>query len=367
MSNEESASDSSNSSSQFSFQDVTDQIFLDNSDTTLIRSGTVVRRPFRNDRIESTSSTEDGQLTMPVMVVFIDFYPTDDAPPTEKYRKEPQYRHSLAAISERRSARNSLSNESGKSMHHSSMDSSSDSTTDIQKYSNKTQTRLEKDSISSISSSYLSWIESVNSEYFGSVSCNPPIIVQEVDNKVGEWNNFWLNYSTARLNNVSTDQTFISDVVEKSTEQFDDDKSPDSTQQDFTEKNSFECVTLTAEERISEILRNSMKRSEAGEGSNESYYSQTISCKNSLKDDLSSNNVKRERSISCVDQSLQLRQKQALKSSQQSSSTSCIDAILNTGVADMFKRVILKRREVISAETVIRSPTRKSFSEWTSR
>lgn len=55
----------------------------------------------------------------------------------------------------------------------------------------------EKDkTIQSPSSSYLTWIESVNSEYFGSaVSATE---VDNVDSKVGEWNNFWLNYNNAR-------------------------------------------------------------------------------------------------------------------------------------------------------------------------
>lgn len=69
MSNDGSASqsDSSNSSSsQLSFfQDNTlDLSNLDSPDSAFVRSGTVVRRStstFRKDRIESTSSTEDGE------------------------------------------------------------------------------------------------------------------------------------------------------------------------------------------------------------------------------------------------------------------------------------------------------------------
>lgn len=87
---------------------------------------------------------------------------------------------------------------------------------------------------------------------------------------------------------------------------------------------------------------------------------------NSEQDDAPASITIRERSISCVDSQALQRQKQGLKSTQ-SSSTSCIDAILSTGVADIFKRVIAKRREVIGSEADTKSATRSSFSEWNSR
>ncbi|KAH1011299.1 hypothetical protein HUJ04_000702 [Dendroctonus ponderosae] len=366
MSNDGSASqsDSSNSSSsQLSFfQDNTlDLSNLDSPDSAFVRSGTVVRRStstFRKERIESTSSTED-----------------DDLPPTEKYRREHQFRHSLAAISERRSARNSFSNESGKNNHRSSLDSSLENT-DCLKVTNLNEFKAEKTS-SPNSSSYFSWIESVNSEYFGSAVSNAS--TQDADSKVGEWNNFWLNYSSARLRHLSTDQTFSSDGGERTADDQSDQehKSPGSTQRDVTDKNSVELVMLTVEEiqetlrcsqRITDILRSAMKRSEVDGGSNGSYYSQHLSTKNSVNDEVdvpSGNMANRERSISCIETQPTQRQKQSMKPKQQSSSTSCIEALLNTGVGDIWKRVISKRRDVSSADSKLLQ--RNSFSEWSSR
>lgn len=74
----------------------------------------------------------------------------------------------------------------------------------------------------------------------------------------------------------------------------------------------------------------------------------------------------RERSFSYAVDSQELqKQKQLLKPTHQSSSTSCINAILNTGVADILKRVISKRRDVMTSED-LPSITRSSFSEWSS-
>ncbi|CAG9767481.1 unnamed protein product [Ceutorhynchus assimilis] len=351
MSNEgsvsQSQSTSSDSSSQLSFfqDNIIDLALLDNSSFT--RSGTVVRRatiPFRKERMES-SSTEDDETTSAI----------------EKYRKEPQYRHSLSAISERRSRRNLLSNESGKNMHRHSTESPDCVRKTI------SDCKEEKFDHSSTSNSYLSWIESVNSDYFGSTISNVP--AQDVESKVGEWNNFWLNYSNASLRRLSTELTFSSDGANQSVDESEERKSPESTQKDGTDKNSTECVMLTMEElqetlrcsqRIVDIMQNAMKRSEIDEISNESYYSQQISLKNSILDDMPS---ARERSISCIDSHTLQRQKQVDSSQQQSSSTSCIEAILNTGVADIFKKVMSKRREAAASE----SEATISFPEWTGR
>lgn len=69
MSNEGSASQSgssNSSSSQLSFfqDNIVDLTLFGSPAPTFVRSGTVVRRatiPFRKDRFESTSSTEDGK------------------------------------------------------------------------------------------------------------------------------------------------------------------------------------------------------------------------------------------------------------------------------------------------------------------
>ncbi|XP_019753818.2 uncharacterized protein LOC125505016 [Dendroctonus ponderosae] len=337
MSNDGSASqsDSSNSSSsQLSFfQDNTlDLSNLDSPDSAFVRSGTVVRRStstFRKERIESTSSTEDVIF---IIFLFVSFL-------------------------------------------RSSLDSSLENT-DCLKVTNLNEFKAEKTS-SPNSSSYFSWIESVNSEYFGSAVSNAS--TQDADSKVGEWNNFWLNYSSARLRHLSTDQTFSSDGGERTADDQSDQehKSPGSTQRDVTDKNSVELVMLTVEEiqetlrcsqRITEILRSAMKRSEVDGGSNGSYYSQHLSTKNSVNDEVdvpSGNMANRERSISCIETQPTQRQKQSMKPKQQSSSTSCIEALLNTGVGDIWKRVISKRRDVSSADSKLLQ--RNSFSEWSSR
>ncbi|XP_066149025.1 uncharacterized protein [Euwallacea fornicatus] len=374
MSNNGSTSQSSGNSSSSQENVVALQI-PDTSESNFIRSGTVVRRattnvPFREDRVTSTSSTED-----------------DDLPPAEKNRKESQYRHSLAAITEKRNIKH-LAAEFGKGSRAAmSLDSSTahNTTNDPPIFFNNLLEHEDK-SVSHTSSSYLSWIERVNSEYFDSVV--PNTSVQDVDNKVGEWNNFWLNYSNARLRHLSTEQTFSSDGLFEKTvdDQEEDRKSLASSQRDVTEKNSMEYVMLTMDEvqetlkcsqRISEILQNAMKRSEPDEGSNESYYSQQISCPlmASVGDDAppppktSSVMLSRERSISCVDhQTLQLHQKQMLKPNKQSSSTSCIDAILNSGVGDILKKVVMKRRDVSASEADQAKSARNSFSDyWTIR
>ncbi|XP_050308811.1 uncharacterized protein LOC126745131 [Anthonomus grandis grandis] len=364
MSNEGSGSqseDSSNSSSSqvSSFHDGVDLTLFGSSEATFARSGTVVRRgtaPFRKDRVESTSSTEDDECT-----------------PAEKYRREPQYRHSLAAISERRSARNSLSNESGKTYRACQ---SMEATSELSEYLKRTLERKMTRNVSPASSSYLSWIESVNSEHFSSAISSES--GQDADSKVGEWNNFWLNYSTARLRHLSTEETFGSEIRSDPEENSDDHKSDDSNPKDSTDKNSLECVTLTIEEmqetircsqRITEILQTALRRSDTEEGSNESYYSQQHSNKNSApSDEVPAITIlnNRERSISCVETQ---RQKMMLKPAvqQQSSSTSCIDAILNNSVTDIFRKVIARRREVTSSETDNRSVSRSSFSEWSGR
>lgn len=74
------------------------------------------------------------------------------------------------------------------------------------------------------------------------------ILAQDVDSKVGEWNNFWLNYSNARLRHLTTEQTFSSGGGDRTPDdQSEDPKSP-SSQRDVTDKNSMEYVMLTIDE-----------------------------------------------------------------------------------------------------------------------
>ncbi|XP_060519970.1 uncharacterized protein LOC132698110 [Cylas formicarius] len=370
MSQDESASQSgsSNSSSQLSFfqDNLTDLTLYGSPAPTLVRTGTVVRKPnsvpFRKDRVESTSSNEDD----------------DGAPIRERTAQEKQYRHSLASISERRSSRSSVSNISGKSIRaYSSMETSSDNT-DYAVRSTTESNREARTITSPSSTNYLSWIESASSDYFGSAIVNVQDDTPDVDNKVGEWNNFWLNYSNARLRHLS-DRTFSSNGVDRTVDETSEDgKSGGSSQRDVTDKNnSAECVMLTLDEvnetikcskRITEILLNAMKRNETEEGSNDSYYSQALSGRNSDKGKVAIINVNRERSVSCADpQNIQRQNQELLKTAQQSSSTSCIHAILNTSVADMLKRVIAKRRDVLAPDSERSTMTRNSFSEWTDK
>lgn len=57
------------------------------------------------------------------------------------------------------------------------------------------------------------------------------------------------------------------------------------------------------------------------------------------------------------------KQKQLLKPSS-SQPSSCINVLLTTGVADILKRVINKRREVIAPEESVSNTPRGSFTDW---
>lgn len=59
------------------------------------------------------------------------------------------------------------------------------------------------------------------------------------------------------------------------------------------------------------------------------------------------------------------KQKQNIKPIPTTQSNSCINVLMNTGVADILKRVINKRREVMAPDDFTPSP-RSSFSNWSS-
>lgn len=118
----------------------------------------------------------------------------DDTTSAEKYRKDFQYRHSLTAISERRNLNQSVPSKElaklsryfkndflvatnvkffsrpSQSLDYSNSDRK-DSLIDVSNHQNGLD---DKCSASLSSSSYLSWIESVNSEYFETVMSNEP-------------------------------------------------------------------------------------------------------------------------------------------------------------------------------------------------
>ncbi|KAJ8951372.1 hypothetical protein NQ318_009308 [Aromia moschata] len=305
-----------------------------------------------------------------------------------RYRKslDSTFRHSLDSISEHKPRRafSPTSLVSVTSRECSSVDSSSSEQTDnALRSSSDTAEEMEK-TIQSPGSSYLTWIESVNSEYFGSAVSNPEAI--DVEGKVGEWNNFWLNYNNARGRYLSTSYSNGEDKIPDDVSEV---KSTCSTHRELTEKNSGEYITLTLEEiqeavkctqRITDILQNALRRNDQDiEQLNvdNSYYSESFSRQtSSTKDEhreVTREDIRRfsrDRSMSYAVSSAELlKQKELLKSaaaSGQSSSTSCINALLNTGVADILKRVISKRRDVMSPDEG-RSMTRSSFSEWSGK
>ncbi|KAJ8970436.1 hypothetical protein NQ314_001231 [Rhamnusium bicolor] len=284
-----------------------------------------------------------------------------------RYRKslDSTFRHSLDSISEHKTRRSfsptSLLTSTSRDC--SSQDSSSSEQTDNALRSSSDNVEERDKTIQSPSSSYLTWIESVNSEYFGSAVSTTE--ATDVDNKVGEWNNFWLNYNNARGRYLSSPYLNVEDKITK---------------------NSSEYITLTIEEiheavkctqRVTEILQNALRRNDQDiENLNldNSYYSESFSRQNSsvkedyrevTRDDI--RKMARDRSMSYAVTSTELmKQKELLKPAVQSSSTSCINALLNTGVADILKRVINKRRDVMSPDEAP-SVTRSSFSEWSAK
>ncbi|KAK9751345.1 Zinc finger, C2H2 type [Popillia japonica] len=279
----------------------------------------------------------------------------------EKYRRsiDSTYRHSLESISEYKTKR-SFSTGLYPSREASSLDSAASDCTDYaRRHSSDTYNAKDLDkSFISPSASYLSWIESVNSEYFGNPLANNDVV--DIDNKVGEWNNFWLNYNSPHNRYLSSHHNKLSNE-ERTADDLSDCKSTCSTHRDFTEKISSDQVVLTYDEitevmqcaqKITDVLQKAMKRNdEIDQSRNDSYYSQHS---NSYSDE-----IPKERSYSFMDPQELQKQKQLLKPP---TSSSCINVLLATGVADILKRVINKRREVIAPEETV-SNTPRMFSK----
>ncbi|XP_074038464.1 uncharacterized protein isoform X2 [Leptinotarsa decemlineata] len=290
------------------------------------------------------------------------------------------FRRSLESISEHKTKRSfsptfSLSRNSKYS---SSLESFSSDQTD---YATRSTTDVkEEKTIQSPASSYLSWIETVNSEFFESV-CSETLS-NDFDNKVGEWNNFWLNYNSAR--NPYLSGSYRS-VVEKGDDNS-DARSSGSTQKDISDRNSGEYISLSVNEvheiinhskKITEILQKALTRNdqELDNSNNEnSVNTQIFSRQNSslrdengielLKEDLKK--LSKDRSPNNISSQDLINQKVLLKSTVQSSSASCINALLSSSVADLLKKVINKRRDVVTPDD-LSSMTRRSFSEWSSK
>ncbi|VEN57041.1 unnamed protein product [Callosobruchus maculatus] len=284
--------------------------------------------------------------------------------------------------------------------------------------------------IPSPATNYLSWIESVQEEYFGK-GATRVTEVPDVDGKIGEWNNFWLNYNSARSKYLSNN--YGNKEVRNNDDSL-DKKSLDSLHRgESLDKETEEYVSLSLEEiretlrcckRITEILENVLIRNErecdniynmGGLRNSDPVLSRQSSTvrdesKELPKEDLRKmdrprsqsyvtlqqqgfgrersqsyvtiqhQDIGRERSHSYAptySQSHQSRErsqsyitnyqewirqtKEAFKpAAPQSSSSSCINALLNTGLPDMLKRVIGKTRKDDDLSTM----TRHSFSNW---
>ncbi|XP_044765001.1 uncharacterized protein LOC123321454 [Coccinella septempunctata] len=331
----------------------------------LSRTGTVRRaNSFRRD---STKSISNEDIVIKREKIGEHF----NTPEKLRRSLDSTHRHSLESISEYK-AKHSFSNSSFfQTRTSSSIDSPYSDCTDYATRSSAEVSKPDKN-IATPESSYLSWIESVQNEYFGKGCKNAD--VSDAENKVGEWNNFWLNYQNSRSG-------FVSSVIYNSVSQYSrDDKIGDelseprsscSTQKDFTDKNFGDTVTLSVEDaseilkcsqRITEIMLGAIKKTDGSrEFSRNGSLHSSISHQTSIKDD-----VLRERSFSYTPNTELQKQKILLKTPnppQQSTSSSCINAILNTGVADYLKRVINKRRE---CNDLADDPpkSRHSFSEW---
>ncbi|CAH2008520.1 unnamed protein product [Acanthoscelides obtectus] len=285
--------------------------------------------------------------------------------------------------------------------------------------------------IPSPATNYLSWIESVQEEYFGK-GATRVTEVPDIDSRVGEWNNFWLNYNSGRTE-------YLSSTFENKEERNHDDgldkKSAGSPHRvESLDKGNEEYVTLSLEEiretlkcckKITDILENVLIRNDReldniynmeGSFNSEPVLSRQSSSvreesKELSKEDLrkihrarsqsyvtlqqqgfgrersqsyvtiqhqdvgrershsyaptySQNQQGRERSQSYITNYQEwIRQtKEAFKpAAAQSSSSSCINALLNnTGLPEMFKRVLNKTRKEDDLSTM----NRHSFSNW---
>ncbi|KAB0796984.1 hypothetical protein PPYR_11045 [Photinus pyralis] len=332
----------------------------------LSRTGTVRRAATLASR-EERGSVDDTS------VVLKSEHPALDHNVPERYRKslDSTYRHSLESISEYKPKHSFSSASLITARDGGSIESTTSDCTD---YAVRSATDVvnKENTLASASSSYISWIESVNSsDYFGSTT-NTLSDTVDPEAKVGEWNNFWLNYNSPNNRYLSSPYLCISNE-EKQAEDLSDGKSTSSTQKDFNEKrNSLDQLFLSQEElqeaikcsqRITEILQHALKRNEieVDESKNDSSYSQPFAFLFSGFRSKEEIQKERVRSYSLEPQQL-LRQKQMLKPPNASGS-SCVNVLLNTGIADILKKVISKRREVVTSDDQLSTP-RSSFSDW---
>ncbi|CAG9856401.1 unnamed protein product [Phyllotreta striolata] len=359
----------------------------------LARSGTVKRAGATFLQKKESKENYNFSVSEDSDSVFLKDKSNPD-PVNNRYRRslDSTFRRSLESISEHKTKRSfsptcTLSSTSKCSSSLESFSSEADNPLRSSAVGAKNE---EGKTIQSPASSYLSWIGSVSNDF--AAPAKPPAepaANNEVDSKVGEWNNFWLNYNSARSRYLSSaflgtdDRTVLLQGDEMS-------KSSNSNYRDLPERPSGEYVLMTLDEvhetlkcskKITEIFQSALLRNDHDcENSNfeTSYYSQSLSRQNSsIREDNASiftpedlKKVARERSASYIVTTQDLlnieKQKEIMKPSAQSSSTSCINALLNTGVADILKRMMSKRRDMVTPDDVS-SATRRSFSEWTGK
>lgn len=170
----------------------------------------------------------------------------------EKLRKcltDSAYRQSLESISEYK-PKISFASQRLPSRECSSFESSSSDCTD---YASKIvagdSNTNNKSTILSDSSSYLSWIESLNSEYLTTTSTGEAIAT---DGKAGEWNNFWLNYNNAR--NICLKQnSFSCSTPDNTADDIVDARSTNSVQKEPSIENPSDLFFLTRSEILETI------------------------------------------------------------------------------------------------------------------
>lgn len=209
-------------------------------------------------------------------------------------------------------------------------------------------------SATSSGSNYLSWLDTVNSDNYGTPRTDS-------DNKSGEWNYFWSNYNSSSNQYFSSPYLCPSNSVE--------DLSDNTPQLD---KGSLEKIVFTLDEvnealhcaqRVADILKDALKRAEDNEHPVRvpSLLSKVYRLK---KKNFSGNSYYLFTFQTCTKEEKVQNTEGEKKNVQKTTSNSCIDVFLShTGVADILKRVLNKRREVIMPSE---DSPKSTGSTWTS-
>lgn len=202
-------------------------------------------------------------------------------PSVERYRRslDSTYRRSLESIHEYK-PKHSFSS---CSLYHSRASSSIDSpSSELADFATRCSSEQRDSIASNLSSNYLSWIESIHNTFGISPADNDDVVY--IDNKVGEWNNFWLNYNSTQNRYLSSNGYQFED---KTGDDVSDTKSTCSTHKEFNEKMSSEQIMLGIDEvmevlscaqKISDILHKALKRSDdVDQSRHDSCYSNVFS------------------------------------------------------------------------------------------